>query len=88
MAVCAALLGLLIHNSPRLKTWKKFVLVGLGVGLTALAWALYALGHVLIPVSLLLIAMTNGAFIEQASQGLLNFFRNLGWTGQSTSDLK
>jgi len=86
LAAVAALLGLIVHNSPRLAAWKKFVLIGLGFCITGLAWALYAFSHILLPVSLLLIALTNGAFIEQAARGVFNFWRRLSGMGQSTTN--
>lgn len=77
ISLLAASLGLLIHNHPQLKTWKKFVLVGAGIAITVLTWALYAVMHLLLPLSLLLIALTNGSFVEQAASGTNHLRKSL-----------
>lgn len=67
IAIFASVIGLFVHNNPALRSRKKFVLVGIGFLITMLAWLFFAVGHILLPLALILIAITNGAFIEQTA---------------------
>lgn len=85
IALLAAALGLAIHTHPKSRPWKKFALVGAGIAITAIAWTVYAGLHVLLPLSLILIAVTNGAFIEQAGNGIrLTASRVLKWVRETS----
>lgn len=71
LALIVAFVGLLMNNHAKLKEWKKFALVGAGVCVTIVTWGLFAAFHLLLPLSLILIALTNGAFVEQAATGTI-----------------
>jgi len=68
LAFFASILGFLISKLRMHKAWRPIVLIATFVVITVLVWGLYATVHVLLPLSLIFIAVANGTVIEQTRE--------------------